>query len=317
MKKLITLLFAASSLVFVACSSDDDDNNGASENLAFELNATGSVSEQTPEEARKTINGSWTVAASASKAAAKGNANSCTFYGIEFTDDRYAIALQIAGQEDLALAYGTYTMNEGSDGTVTSVDLYETIDGNNTKIAALTNIVVVETANELRATFDVVFTLPDDIENICGSSLSGNYSADKEDVVAGAEDATDDSNFAKLVNTWRVSAYTNNEGATLATSLQYFCLDEDTDMMDPDCETPDYIEIAFSAYGSYIFVFKAADGSTIELDVDSWEFNNTAQTELLIDDEMVGTIDELTDTTLIVSFSEADYSETWTFTRVN
>ena len=315
MKKLITLLFAATSLVFVACSSDDDDN--ASGNLAFELNATGSVADQTPEQAKKTINGSWTVAASASKAAAKGNANSCTFYGIEFTDDRYAIALQIAGQEDLAIAYGTYTMNEASDGTVSSVDLYETVDGNNTKIAALTNIVVVETANELRATFDVVFTLPDEIENICGSSLSGNYSADKDEVVAGAENATDDSNFAKLINTWRVSAYTNNEGATLATSLQYFCLDEETDMMDPDCETPSAVEVSFSAYGSYIFVYKAADGSTIEADVDSWEFNNSAQTELLIDGEMVGTIDQLTDTTLIVSFSDDGYNETWTFTRVD
>ena len=228
MKKIFYLLTFFTVLA-VGCSSDDDAQAPA---MAFELNATGTVAEQTPEEAKKTINGNWRIGQTAAKTSTAAKGNSCTFYAIEFTEDRYAMAFAIAGDEQPVFAYGTYTLNEAADGTVTSVDLYMGVDGVNTKIAALTNIVVTETGNELNASFDVVFTLPDDIEDLCGSSLSGNYSASKEDVVDGAESADEDSNFALLVNTWRLTSYTDSDGGTLEEIYQVPCFDLYDDLFD-------------------------------------------------------------------------------------
>ena len=45
-----------------------------------------------------------------------------------------------------------------------AVELNVNVLGNNHLIATLTNIVVTETANNLNATFDVVFNIPADYE---------------------------------------------------------------------------------------------------------------------------------------------------------
>ena len=72
MKKLYTLLLLAA-LTLVACSKSDD-----APEAVFELEATGTVADQTPEEARQTINGKWTVGGASSKSfAAKGQ--NCSF----------------------------------------------------------------------------------------------------------------------------------------------------------------------------------------------------------------------------------------------
>jgi hypothetical protein len=316
MKKIYSLLLLVS-LIAVGCSSNDDDTPTE----AFTLQATGTVADQTPEEARKTINGKWTVGGSSSKSIAAKGLN-CTFVGIEFTDDRFAIAIDVAGYDDYAIAYGTYELTEGSDGNVDSVDLYESINGTNYKIATLTDIVVTESGNELNASFEVVFNIPDDYEDWpCGASLSGDYTASKEEPVNGAENATEDSNFAKLVNTWSAVAYTNSEGATLADIYNYYCIDEETGEEYENCDTPASIEVSFSAYGSYIFTTANRSGETIEVYVDSWEFNNADQTEILIDGEDVLTIDELTNTRFVVTLSEVyegeTFTETFTFNRAN
>lgn len=360
MKNLFYLI-AFFAVFAVGCSSDDDPQSPA---MAFELNATGTVANQTPEEAKQTINGNWRVGQSAAKIASAGKANSCTFYAIEFTDDRYAMAFSVAGDEDPIFAYGTYTLNEAADGTVASVDLYMGVDGVNTKIAALTNIVVTESGNELTASFDVVFTLPDDIEDLCGDSLSGNYSADKEDVVDGAESADEDSNFALLVNTWRLSSYSDSEGGTLEEIYQAPCFDLYDDLFDEimeeqfapyfesragqldnpsqeeldalahqirselyeevdqlavtraqqECDPATRIEISFSAYGTYLITYFTSDGTLLYVDRDSWDFNNAAQTELIIDGEDVGTINQLDATTLNITFSETYEGEVFTGT---
>jgi len=315
MKKIyVLLLFGA--LTLVGCSSDDDTAADA-----FTLEATGTVAEQTPEEARKTINGKWTVGSSSSKFSTAKGLN-CTFVGIEFTDNRFAIAIEVAGYDDYAIAYGTYELTEGSDGNVVSVDLYERIDGSNYKIATLTDIVVTESGSELNASFEVVFNIPEDYEDWpCGASLSGDYTASKDDPVNGAENAKEDSNFAKLVNTWRASGYSNSEGQSLSDVFNSFCIDEETGEEYEDCETPASIEVSFSAYGSYIFTVADSSGESIEVYVDSWEFNNADQTEILVDGEDVLTIDELTDTRFVVSLSETyegeTFTETFTFNKVN
>ena len=315
MKKIYSLLLLTT-LALVGCSSNDDTPAEA-----FTLEATGTVADQTPEEARKTINGKWNVGGSSSKSnAAKGL--SCTFVGIEFTEDRFAIAIDVADEDDYAIAYGTYELTEGSDGNVTSVDLYERIDGTNYKIATLTDIVVTENGNDLNASFEVVFNIPDDYEDWpCGESLSGDYTASKEEPVNGAENATEDSNFAKLVNTWNAVTYTNSQGATLADLFNYYCIDEETGEEFPDCDTPTTLEVSFSAYGSYIFTVADSSGETVEAFVDSWEFNNADQTEILIDGENILTIDELTNTRFVVTLSEVyegeTFTETFTFNRAN
>jgi hypothetical protein len=315
MKKIYSILLLVS-LTLVGCSSNDDNPTEA-----FTLEATGTVADQTPEEARKTINGKWNVGASSSKfSAAKGQ--NCTFVGIEFTEDRFAIAIDVAGYDDYAIAYGTYELTEGSDGNVSSVDLYESINGTSYKIASLTDIVVTESGSELNASFDVVFNIPDDYEDWpCGASLSGDYTASKEEPVSGAESASEDSNFAKLVNTWNAVSYTNSQGATLADVFNYYCIDEETGERIPDCDTPTTIEVSFSAYGSYIFSVSDRNGETVEVYVDSWEFNNTDQTEILVDGEQVLTIDELTNTRFVATLSEVyegeTFTETFTFNRAN
>ena len=50
-----------------------------------------------------------------------------------------------------------------------------------------------------------------------------------------------------------------------------------------DCEVPTSLEVSFSAYGSYIFTAPDSNGEIVEIYVDSWEFNNTDQAEILID----------------------------------
>ena len=368
MKKIYTILLV-STLVLVVCSSDDDSSTPV-----FDLTASGTVSEQTPEEARKTINGKWTVGGSSAKfASAKGQ--NCSFIGIEFTDDRFAIAIGLP-DDDFTVAYGTYELTEGIDGNVSAVELYENVDGSNVKIATLTNIEVTETSNELEATFDVVFNIPDNYEDWpCGDSLSGSYSADKDEPIDGADDADEDSNFAKIINTWQITGYTNNEGGVLEDLYSAPCEDlyeelyqevleeiasplyqarinafiaengdeaatqevldallsevmsevqEEVDnavveRVAAECDFASRIEVSFSAYGSYIFSFIGDNGDNVGIFVDSWEFNNADQTELLVDEDFILTIDSITNSSLVLtSQDEGDgFVETYTFTKVN
>ena len=162
----------------------------------------------TVEEAKKTINGKWDVETSASSSK---NAITCSFYGVEFTDDRFALRFDVQGIDsetgenidESIYAYGPYTLNENSEGLVTSVDLFETVDGIDYKIASLTDIVVEESANDLNANFNVEFDLPDDIaEDFPCGNLSGDYDAEKDEPIVSEEAGSGNTNFAKLVNTW-------------------------------------------------------------------------------------------------------------------
>ena len=61
------------------------------------------------------------------------------------------------------------------------------------------------------------------------------------------------------------------------------------------------------------------DGSSLETWVDSWEFNNADQTELLIDGDFTINIDTLTDTTFVGTSGpdEEGITQTFTFSRAN
>ena len=85
-----------------------------------------------------------------------------------------------------------------------------------------------------------------------------------------------------------------------------------------ECEPAARLEVSFSAYGSYTFVYFGQDGSVLSVDVDDWEFNNADQTELLIDGEFIINIQTLNDTTFVGTTDDGEgFTETYTFTRSN
>lgn len=350
MKKIISLLFV-STLLLTSCSSDDDDTPDpvAEVEATFTLDATGTVAEQTAEQAKKTINGSWRVGTSSSKSSSKGL--NCTFIGIEFTEDRFAIAIEFPADQGEAIGYGTYNMVEDANGNVSSVQL---IDGGDI-IATLTNIVVTETANELNATFDVVFNIPADYEWPCGDSLSGNYAADKNEPVSGAEDAEADSTLSKLAQTWVLTGYSDSDGGTLEDSYNEPCLIQADEIAEEQieyaqasgqfdgldeteienlmyeieqeaiayvtssgCEAAARIEVSFSVYGSYIFTFLDQDGGVMFVFVDSWNFTDSGETAIQVNEYLVLNIVQLTDTTLSLTSTDEDgVSSDYSFSAAN
>lgn len=355
-KKILCFLLIG---ILTSCSSDDNDPSieETQEEAIIVLNATGNISEQTPEQAKKTINGKWNVGDSSSTSN-KSNI-SCSFYGIEFTDDRFAMAFTINGTDtdgnnvdEEIYAYGTYSLIEDSSGNVTSVDLFELVEGENYKIASLTDVVVTENSGNLNAVFTVVFSLPEDFTDFPCGNLSGSYDADKESAIEGAEDAEENSNLVRLISgAWRLSNFSDSEGSTIEEAYLSPCEDLFEDIFEDkiaefdasgeeiteviieqleeeatqealeECEPASEIEVSFSVYGTYIFSFSNDIGETILVEVDSWEFTDAGQTQILVDGEDILSIDTLNDTNLTVSQSYTEegetYSATYTFDKVN
>lgn len=307
MKKQMSLLLKTLILSFllVGCSSNDDPEPRAEEPAAFTLNATGNLAEQTATEAKKTINGKWNIGGSgaASKqssvsAPKKGKSffevsnpktynalkgQNCSLNYIEFTESQYAISINTPS--GLEAAFGQYSMVE-ANGTVSAVELYVTVLGNNHLIATLTNIVVTETANDLNATFEVVFNIPEDYEWACGSSLSGEYSAEKEEPLVGAADASPDSNFAKIVATWDVIQVVDIEGderTDVTEDVLEVCAYNDDDF-EENCDQGS-VEITFSAYGTYLIVYYFQNGDIEDWQEGNWNFTNNSQDEIRVYEE--------------------------------
>ena len=88
MKKL---LYLCTIILVVACSSDDSVT--PSNNDGTDLNVTGTVSEQTPTEAKETIYGKWNFISNSRLAA-----SDCDFNSIEFTDDVYIMQVTVDGE---------------------------------------------------------------------------------------------------------------------------------------------------------------------------------------------------------------------------
>lgn len=328
MSKVITIFSLC--LLFIGCRGEDDSVAP----LVFDLDATGTLAQQTVEEAKKTIYGKWNIEGDISQTSKNSrvqsrlnrvskSALSCSFYGIEFTDDRYILGIEITGTEngetidEMVFTYGTYSIEEAADGAVSSVDLYETINGSNQRIARLTDIVVTEQANELTADFTIAFTLPDDFDFPC-SDLSGDYQADKARPINGAEDAGEASNFDLLVNTWNLFDYSNSEGGTVSQMLYEASCEDYDDEEILDCDPATSAEVSFSAYGSYIYSLENDTGEVIETWVSSWRFTDEEQNAILIDSNLTLSIESLTTVLLSIrSENEEDgNTETWGFIRV-
>ena len=283
MKKYIALLFL-SSLLIMSCSSEDNildviepeiieevivtDVISETE-VVFTLNATGALANQTTEEAKKTINGKWSFGDASSKKSIMGL--TCSLNSIEFTDDLYVISINTpSGNES---TFGTYSMIE-TNGSVTAVELFVNVSGFNHLIATFTNIIVTQTSNNLSVSFDVVFDIPSNYNWGCGASLSGDYEAIKKEPLTGTENASADSNLAKIVSTWRATEFSGDE--TLEEVLDS-CNDGEV-----GCEPNAKLEITFSAYGTYLVLFYSNSGKVVESIEGEWEFTNSSQTNITI-----------------------------------
>ena len=163
------------------------------------IDAVGSVSNQTPAQAKQTIYGRWNVSQAGSKSAG------CQFNFIEFTDDNYLMQITV-GNGEKGTVFGEYVLKEDANGKVSSVDLLFDAGDSNITVAILTNVVVTATSlDSFSATFDVVLTLPQEYAN-CDAALSGNYTCPKQDPVPETKTTTALSNHGKLIGEWKVTS---------------------------------------------------------------------------------------------------------------
>ena len=101
-------LFYTLLLLFVISCDKDSEETSVEEisNVITVLDATGTLAEQTTEEAKKIIFGRWDFSDSAKPGITKNVA--CEFDYIEFTDDNYIMGFLIEGQSNSA--FGTYEL---------------------------------------------------------------------------------------------------------------------------------------------------------------------------------------------------------------
>jgi hypothetical protein len=218
MKKI---LFIFLSLIVFSCGKDE---------LVFDLNASGDLSEQTIEQAKKTIYGKWDFGNSSkasrsgkknspvtnsifgkryvrnnSKSSGQGKNLSCAFNFIEFNDNTYIMAIISDGRTEYLS--GDYVINENSDKKVTSVDLKLKLGLEEITIATLTDIIVVKTGSNLDATWNISLNFPDDADFASCNSLSGSVSVEKAEPLEGVSLATSDNIYTKLIKTWNFDSY--------------------------------------------------------------------------------------------------------------
>ena len=219
-------LFIFLSLIIFSCGKDDE--------LAFDLNASGDLSEQTIEQAKKTIYGKWDFGNSSkssalgeknsqvtnsifgkryarnnSKSSGQGKNLSCAFNFIEFNDNTYIMA--IISDDRTEYLSGDYVINENSDKKVTSVDLKLKLGLEEITIATLTDIIVVKTGSNLDATFNISLNFPDDADFASCNSLSGSVSVEKAEPLEANNFATSDSFHTKLIKTWNFDSYVERD----------------------------------------------------------------------------------------------------------
>ena len=301
-------------MLFVACGSDDD-SAAAEVEIAIEegtitaLSATGTVAQQTPAEAKKTIYGKWDFSNS-SKSIAASKSNACSFDFIEFNDEDYIMSLLVDGET--ITTFGAYDLNEDAAGNVSSVELKFNLGASDITIATLTNIVVVESNDDLSATFDVVLSIPEEADFDACNSLQGDYTAEKEEPMAESVGAAADSNHAKLIKTWQIVSVTYDGVDFLSEFLGEPCETEDANgefALIEGCSKANSISLTFSAFGTYSLVWIGSSEGTY-VDTDSWYWVGTDFTSFFNgnsedpEDGGVIEINSLTDTEAVFQTEE-------------
>ena len=306
------------------------------------LAATGIVSEQTPAEARSTINGKWNFPESSSKSSYSSKLNTCEFDFIEFTDTTYYLALDLDGEFNAVS--GPYELNEDSEGKVSSVDLYYYTGEVDVVIATLTDINVIEINDEIEASFTVNLTIPETADFDSCNELSGTYSdVGKEEPMeqsyAVANTSTSSqtgsdttgtsyvdpvSHVTLINNTWSLLEITEDgESIALADLFEDWCYYEECDndgncveTAVEGCSPPSSAYLQFSAYGSYNLVFSGGSQPN-EVEVGEWEWIDEPGDQMFYileegESEVMKILD-LSESLLILQNEEGD---TYTFTAL-
>ena len=302
-------------MLFVAYGNDDDSATDVVDVVAEEgtitaLAATVTVAQQTPAEAKKTIYGKWDLSNS-SKSIAASKSNACAFDYIEFNDEDYIMSLVI--EDETITAFGAYVLNEDAAGNVSSVELKFNLGASDITIAKLTNIIVVESGDNLSATFDIELSIPEEADFDACNTLQGEVNAEKEEPMAESLGAAADSNHAKLIKTWQIASVTFSGEDGLSRFLGEPCIYEDANGEDgliEGCSNANSLSLSVSAFGSYSLVWiGSSEGTYVE--TDSWYWLGTDFTSFYTGDSEDGQVVEiisLTDTDAVFAVDGGVYT---------
>ena len=358
MKKISLLLIA---LTVISCSKSSNDDSSAeitdprmASSAITNIYATGKVSEQTAEQAKKTIFGKWNLGSSSNSSKSARETTDCTFNSVEFTEYDYNLNINAPGMIEtggIAVIYGNYELVEEGE-KVTKVILKTITESGEQNIAEVTNIEVIETDGQLDISFKFDFIV--NLESIgipCNDNMDRDYSADKEPAVEGTLTADTESNHYKIIGTWDLTDYSDTSGETFDT---YFdgsdCYYEDVDpsvaipdgataeevnslpfieVLDPDCTPAASAKLVISTFGTYIYMALAEDESLTEVVMGNWEWGNEDQTAFNVTGgpgdalNSSAIINSITDTQLSFTFIGVTYDddeprdETYIFTKSN
>ena len=352
MKKIFLLLIA---LTVLSCSKSSNNDSSAeitdprmASSAITNIYATGKVSEQTAEQAKKTIFGKWNLGSSSNSSKSAREITDCTFNSVEFTEYDYNLNINAPGMIEtggIAVIYGNYELVEEGE-KVTKVILKTITESGEQNIAEVTDIEVIETDGQLDISFKFDFIV--NLESIgipCNDNMDMEYSAEKEPAVEGTLTADTDSNHYKIIGTWDLTDYSDNAGGTFA---NYFddC-DEISDAIDGiadaisdisdglisdeldlDIECPDATKLVISTFGTYIYM-GLSDENLVEVVMGNWEWGNEEQTAFNVTGgpgdalNSSAIINSITDTQLSFTFTGVTYEDgppedqTYIFTKSN
>ena len=344
--KKITLLFVL--LYTISCSKSSNDDSSAeitdprmASSAITNIYATGKVSEQTAEQAKKTIFGKWNLGSSSNSSKGAREVTDCTFSSIEFTEYDYNLTINAPGMAEtggIAIIYGDFELVEEGE-KVTKIILKTITETGEQNIAEVTDIEVVETNGQLDISFKFDFIV--NLESIgvpCNDNMDKDYSADKEPAVEGTLTADTDSNHYKIIGTWDLTDYSDTLGGTFS---NYFedCSDEIADSIsdisdgltseldfDYECIPADAAKLVITTFGTYIYM-GLSDENLVEVVMGNWEWGNEEQTVFSVTGgpgdalNSSATVNSITETQLSFTFINVSYDddeprdETYIFTK--
>ena len=354
MKKISLLLIA---LTVFSCSKSSNEDSSAeitdprmASSAITNIYATGKVSEQTAEQAKKTIFGKWNLGSSSNSSKSAREITDCTFNSVEFTEYDYNLNINAPGMIEtggVALIYGNYELVEEGE-KVTKVILKTLTESGEQNIAEVTDIEVIETDGQLDISFKFDFIV--NLESIgipCNDNMDRDYSAEKEPAVEGTLTADTDSNHYKIIGTWDLTDFSNTSGGTFGTYFED-CSDEIGDAIgefadsisgitdgltseldfDYECIPMDAAKLVISTFGTYIYM-GLSDENLVEVVMGNWEWGNEEQTAFNVTGgpgdalNSSAIVNSITDTQLSFTFTNVIYDddppidETYIFTKSN
>ena len=353
MKKISLLLIA---LTVLSCSKSSNDDSSAeitdprmASSAITNIYATGKVSEQTAEQAKKTIFGKWNLGSSSNSSKSAREITDCTFNSVEFTEYDYNLNINAPGMIEtggIAVIYGNYELVEEGE-KVTKVILKTITESGEQNIAEVTDIEVIETDGQLDISFKFDFIV--NLESIgipCNDNMDRDYSADKEPAIDGTLTADTDSNHYKIIGTWDLTDYSNTSGGTFGTyfegcdeiaeAIGEFAdsISDITDGLtseldfDYECIPMDAAKLVISTFGTYIYM-GLSDENLVEVVMGNWEWGNEEQTAFNVTGgpgdalNSSAIINSITDTQLSFTFTGVTYEDdppedqTYIFTKSN